>query len=78
MTKTNIFVSHQTTSQLFVLRTGRLKYQNNILSLKNRIKQKIIQCHKILSCAVLSCILMFFLVLFCIILVVLQTKRILD
>jgi len=40
MTKTYIFVPHQTTSQLFVSRTSCLKYQNNISSLKNHIKQK--------------------------------------
>jgi len=78
MTKTDIFVPHQTTTQLFVPRTGCLKYQNNISSPKNRIKQKIIQCHKNLSCAVLPCIVLFFLVLFCTILAVLQTKRTLS
>jgi len=39
-TKTDFFVPHQITSQLFVPRTSCLKYQNNISSPKNRIKQK--------------------------------------
>ena len=78
MTKTDIFVSHQTTTQLFVPRTCCLKYQNNISSPKNRIKQKIIQCHKNLSCVGLPSIVLFFLVLLCTVLVVLQTKRILN
>jgi len=44
--------------QLFVPRTGCLKYQNNISSPKNRIKQKIIHVTKI-------CHVMFSLVLCC-------------
>jgi len=39
-TKTDIFFPHQTTAQLFVSRTSWLKYQNNISSPKNHIKQK--------------------------------------
>jgi len=62
--KTSIFVPYQTTTQLFVPRTDCLKYRNSILSPKIRIKEKIIQCHKNLSCVVLPCIVMFFLVLF--------------
>ena len=62
MTKTDIFVPHQTTSQLFVPRTNCLKHQNSISSPKNRLK-KIIQCHKNLSCLVLPCIVLFFLIL---------------
>jgi len=76
MTKTDIFVLHQTTAQLFVSRTSCLKCQNNISSPKNRIKQKIIQCHKKLLCTVLSCVVLFCLVLFCLVLTVFQTKRI--
>jgi len=75
MTKTDIFVPHQTTTQLFVPHTSCLKYQNNISSPKNCIKQKIIQCHKNLSCVVLPCIVLFFLDLLCTLLAVLQTKR---
>jgi len=58
MTKTYIFVPHQTTTQFFVSRTSCLKYQNNISFPKNRIKQKIIQCHTVLCCDVLSCTVM--------------------
>jgi len=43
MIKTEFFVPHQTTTQLFVPRTSCLKYQNSILSTKNRIKQNMIQ-----------------------------------
>jgi len=43
MTKTEIFVPHQTTTQLFVPHTSCLKHQNSILSPKNHIKQEIIQ-----------------------------------
>jgi len=64
MTKTDIFVSHQTTTQLFVSRTSCLKYQNNISFGKNRIK-KIIQCDKNLSCTVLSCVVLFCLSTYC-------------
>jgi len=75
MTKTDIFVPHQTTSQLFVPRTDCLKYQNNILSPKNRIKQKFIQCPikicHVLFCLVLCCSFLYF----CTVLAVLQTKR---
>ena len=74
MTKTHIFVAHQTTSQLFVPRTNCLKHQNSISSPKNRMK-KIIQCHKNLSCAVLSCVVLFCLVLLCPVLTILQNKR---
>jgi len=74
-TKTDIFVPHQTTTQLFVSRTSCLKYQNIISSLKNRIKQKkTIRCYKNLSCVVLSCVMLFCLILLCPILPVLQTK----
>jgi len=45
MTKTDIFVPHQTTTQLFVPHTSCLKYQNSISSPKNHIKQKNIQCY---------------------------------
>jgi len=61
--RTYIFVPHETTTQLFVPCTSCLKYQNNISSLKNRIKQKIIQCYKNLSCVVLPCVVLFSLVL---------------
>jgi len=50
MTKTEIFVPHQTTTQLFVTRTSYLKYQNNILSTKFRIRPKIIQHYKNMLC----------------------------
>jgi len=61
--KTDIFVPHQTTAQLFVSRTSCLKYQNSISSSKNRIKQKLIQCYKNLSCIVLPCVVLFCLLL---------------
>jgi len=64
MTKTDIFVPHQTITQIFVPRTDCLKYQNNISFPKDRIKQKIIQRHENLSCAVLPYIVLFFLILF--------------
>jgi len=63
-TKTEIFVPHQTKTQLFVPRTSCRKHQNNISTLKNYIKQKIIQYHKNLFCVVLPCILLFCFVLF--------------
>ena len=69
-TKTEIFVPHQTATQLFVTHTSCLKHQNNISFLKNHIKQKIIQFHKNLFCVVLL-----YFVLFCQVLNVLQTKR---
>jgi len=79
MTKIDIFVPHQTTTQFFVSRTSCLKYTNNILSSKNRIKQKkIIQCYKNLFCTVLPCVVLSCLVSFCPILIVLQTKHIHD
>jgi len=66
MTKSEIFVPHQTTTQLFVPRTSCLKHQNSISSLKNHIQQKIIQYHKkivmycsALCCAVLLCIVLY-------------------
>jgi len=74
-TKIDIFVPHQTTSQLFVSRTSCLKYQNSISSPKNRIKQKIIQCYENLSCIVMPCVVLFYLILLCPVLTVLQTKR---
>lgn len=75
MTKFEIFVPHQTTTQLFILRRSCLKHQNNILSSKNHIKQEIIQYHKNLSCVVMPCVVLFCIVLFCPVLTVLQTKR---
>jgi len=42
MTKTEILIPHQITTQLVVLRTSCLKYQNNILFIKNYIRPKII------------------------------------
>jgi len=75
-TKTDIFVPHQTTSQLFVPNTSCLKYQNSISSPKNHIKQKkIIQCYYNLSCTILHCVVLLCLVLFCSVLTVLQTKH---
>jgi len=44
-------LNHITT---FVPRTIYLKYKNSFLSIKNRIRPKIIQCHKSLSRVVLS------------------------
>lgn len=75
MTKTDIFVPHQTTAQLSVPRTSCLKYQNSISSPKNRIKQKIIPCHKNLSGVVLPYVVLFSLVLFNPVLIVLQTEH---
>jgi len=65
MIKTEIFVTHQTTSQLFVPHTSCLKHQNSISSLKNHIKQKIIQYHKNLFRVVLPYVMLFCFVLFC-------------
>ena len=72
MTETDIFVSHQTTTQLFVPHTSCLKYQNSISSLKNHIKLKrlfnaIKICHVLFSivlcCSVLYCSVQY--LLFC-------------
>jgi len=75
MTKTEIFVPHQTTTQLFVPHTSCLKHQNSISSPKNHIKQEIIQYHKNLSCAIMPYVVLFCIILFCPVLTVLQTKR---
>jgi len=63
MTKTDIVVPHQTTTQLFVTRTSCLKYQNSISSPKNRIRQKklfnTIKIYHVLFCLVLCCSILY-------------------
>jgi len=64
MTKIDIFVPHQTTTQLFVPRTSCLKYQNSISSPKNHIKQKKL-FNAIKICPVLFCLVLCYSVLYC-------------
>jgi len=55
-----IFVSHYP----FILNISCLKYQNNFLSTKNHIRQKIVQYYKSLSYVILPYVVMFYLAMF--------------